>query len=101
MVLAFSRLGIATLAPSNGDSVFADWWRLAHRRMAKQHKKGLNSLIMLGAWLIWKHRNSCVFDHGRPNVQDVVQTISLVQQVWCLAGANKLVALWVTIPRGT
>uniref|UniRef100_A0A0A9CBE6 Uncharacterized protein n=1 Tax=Arundo donax TaxID=35708 RepID=A0A0A9CBE6_ARUDO len=30
--------------------------------MVKHHRKGLNSVIMLGAWIIWKQRNACVFD---------------------------------------
>jgi hypothetical protein len=36
-------------------------------------RKGLNSLIILGAWSIWKHRNDCTFNE-RP----------------CLAGAKGL-----------
>ena len=25
-------------------------------------RKDFNSLVILGAWIIWKHRNMCVFD---------------------------------------
>jgi hypothetical protein len=29
---------------------------------------GLNSLVILGAWSIWRHRNDCVFNGATPNV---------------------------------
>jgi hypothetical protein len=28
----------------------------------EQFQQGINSLIILGAWTFWKHRNQCVFD---------------------------------------
>jgi hypothetical protein len=30
--------------------------------------KGLNSLIALGAWILWNHRNRSVFDGLSPSV---------------------------------
>jgi hypothetical protein len=30
-------------------------------------RKGLNTLIILGAWMLWKHRNRCVFDGVAPS----------------------------------
>jgi hypothetical protein len=30
--------------------------------------KGVNSLIALGAWIIWNHRNRIVFDGISPSV---------------------------------
>ena len=31
-------------------------------------RKGINSLIILGAWTLWTHRNKCVFDGAAPSV---------------------------------
>jgi hypothetical protein len=31
-------------------------------------RKGINSLIILGAWTLWTHRNRCVFDGAAPSV---------------------------------
>jgi hypothetical protein len=31
-------------------------------------KKGLNLLIILGAWILWKHCNRCVFDGTAPSL---------------------------------
>jgi hypothetical protein len=30
----------------------------------KGKKKGFNSVVILRAWSLWKHRNKCVFDGG-------------------------------------
>jgi hypothetical protein len=35
--------------------------------------KGLNSLIVLGAYIIWNHHNKCVFDNWNPNVSLVIR----------------------------
>ena len=56
----------------------------------KDLRKGLNSLIILVAWEIWKHHNSCVFDKKRPSVQEVLRAISSEGGLWCSAGASKL-----------
>jgi hypothetical protein len=37
-----------------------------------QFQQGFNSIILLGAWLLWKHRNRCVFDRIKPDVQHVL-----------------------------
>jgi len=31
-------------------------------------RKGINSLIILGAWTLWTHCNKCVFDGADPSV---------------------------------
>lgn len=31
-------------------------------------RKGLNSLIILGVWSIWRHRNDFLFNGATPNV---------------------------------
>ena len=61
--------------------------------MPKQHRNGLNSLIILGAWIIWKHRNSCVFDGLGPNVQSALQAFRDETQSWIVGGAKGLAAL--------
>jgi hypothetical protein len=53
-------------------SRFSGWWRKAIAAAPKEIRKGLNSLIILVAWEVWKHRNGCVFQNLRPNVQEVI-----------------------------
>jgi hypothetical protein len=59
----------------------------------KIKRKGLNSLIILGAWILWKHRNACVFEGARPSIQHILQNFSLERKLWHLAGAHSLQAI--------
>ncbi|RCV36691.1 hypothetical protein SETIT_8G002500v2 [Setaria italica] len=70
-------------------SFSASWGRVI-RAAPKELRKGLNSLIILVAWEIWKHRNSCVFEGALPNTQVLLQAITNESTLWCLAGASKL-----------
>jgi hypothetical protein len=56
----------------------------------KEQKSGLNSLIILVAWELWKHRNDCVFEGERPSVEVVLQKIANESSLWCMAGASAL-----------
>ena len=81
-------LGLQALAPQAVDLSFEDWWTNASNRVTRQVQKGLNSIIILGAWSIWKHRNSCVFDGVTPNLPCVVATIQEEMHQWSVAGAR-------------
>jgi hypothetical protein len=35
-------------------------------------RKDLNSLIIVVAWEIWKHRNAIAFEGARPNIQTLL-----------------------------
>lgn len=48
--------------PRQNERSFADWWRRTMKRVRKQQKKGVNSLSILAAWSIWKHRNDYVLE---------------------------------------
>ncbi|XP_066333406.1 uncharacterized protein [Miscanthus floridulus] len=64
--LVFSHLNLVVDVPVNSSS-FSAWWGKVIRAAPNQWRKGLNSLIILVAWEIWKHRNSCVFEGVLPN----------------------------------
>ncbi|WVZ97941.1 hypothetical protein U9M48_043439, partial [Paspalum notatum var. saurae] len=85
-----SKLGLAFIAPQQGCTGFTCWWRQSVKRVGKDMRKGLNSLIILVPWQIWKHRNSCVFEGTRPCVQSVVLAVVDEGRAWCLAGASAL-----------
>jgi hypothetical protein len=65
----------------------------------EQIKRGFNSLIILGAWLIWKHRNQCVFQGNAPNIADVLVAI-LDERCGFQPGAKDLSFLQITGPQG-
>jgi hypothetical protein len=39
----------------------------------RQVRSGFNSLVILGAWVLWKHRNGCVFGGSQPSVVGALQ----------------------------
>jgi hypothetical protein len=63
------------------EASFEEWWRLATQHVEGLAKKGFNSLVILGAWSIWKHRNRCVFDDLRPSVGVALQLAR--DEAWC------------------
>jgi len=68
-------LNLTSSVPSRQTLSFADWWRKSARRVQKQHRKGFNSLVILGAWILWKHKNACVFDGFAPSIPTALQAL--------------------------
>ena len=62
-------------------------------QIPKQLKKGFNSFCILGAWTIWIHRNTCVFDGSPPNLQVTIQAFKDEANLWQFAGAKGLTTL--------
>lgn len=87
--LLFAKLRLSTLSPHSSDK-FLNWWSRAVKTVPKKLRKGLNTLIMLPAWEIWKHRNDCVFEGQRPGVHTVLQVVSNDCTLWCAAGTSAL-----------
>jgi hypothetical protein len=99
--LVLQQLRLLQLAPQPSVTCFSGWWKRSIAAVPKEARKGLNTLIILVAWEIWKHRNTCVFDNKRPSVQEVITAISLEGGLWCSAGASKLQELFVrSLPSG-
>uniref|UniRef100_A0A452XQU2 Uncharacterized protein n=1 Tax=Aegilops tauschii subsp. strangulata TaxID=200361 RepID=A0A452XQU2_AEGTS len=55
--------------------------------------KGLASMTLLVPWMIWKHCNDCVFNRGRPSVNDLFTKIKDEAALWAGAGALGLRAI--------
>jgi hypothetical protein len=70
-----SHYGVAALAPQPSDQSFDDWWRKVDEAASGDVRKGLNSLVILGAWTIWRHRNDCVFNGIVPNVNVALRLV--------------------------
>uniref|UniRef100_A0A0A9CIF0 Reverse transcriptase zinc-binding domain-containing protein n=1 Tax=Arundo donax TaxID=35708 RepID=A0A0A9CIF0_ARUDO len=86
------KLGLQGLA-SQGVVTFSSWWCKALKGVDKKWRKGLNSLIILSAWELWKHRNDCVFNNTNPSVHTAIRHVIDEGTLWCAAGANELAAL--------
>ena len=82
------------LAPNLATSSFEVWWEGVVADPGdptyKGLSKGLNSLIILGAWAIWNHRNRCVFNGEQPCSSMVINWVKEESHNWCRAGASGL-----------
>jgi hypothetical protein len=62
------KVTLQDLSPQPDAHSFLEWWRKTEELTLGLVRKGLNSLIILGAWTLWKHRNRCVFDGVAPSL---------------------------------
>jgi hypothetical protein len=74
-------LGFGNLSLSGDEISFADWWRKVCKRIHKSKRKGMNSVIILGAWYLWIHRNKAVFDGENPSLGIIKCVLSMG---WCV-----------------
>jgi len=88
----FQRFGLISLAPQPQDITFDDWWEKVEASVVGVLRKGLNFLVILGAWSIWRHRNNCVFN-GSSHVAAAISLASEEAHLWSLAGARGLTLL--------
>ena len=49
------------LSPQPSDTSFVSRWEKASGATSGLIQKGLNFLIVLGAWTLWNHQNHCIF----------------------------------------
>ncbi|GJM99693.1 hypothetical protein PR202_ga16818 [Eleusine coracana subsp. coracana] len=47
-------------------------------------------MIILAAWVLWKHRNSSAFEGANPRISALLHVFSEEHHLWCLAGAHSL-----------
>lgn len=90
VVADFQWLGFLLVSPNQSTSKFSCWWASMIKGRQKKMKKGLNSLIILLTWEIWKHRNEYAFNGATPNIEEVLPAIAREGGLWCTAGATIL-----------
>jgi hypothetical protein len=88
------------LAPQSGTVSFLDWWTQATDRSMGMEKRGINSLIILGAWTLWKHWNCCVFYAMTPNLVVGLAQAAEDRKMWELAGAKGVSFLMAQLSGG-
>jgi hypothetical protein len=66
--MVLRQVGLHSLAPQPTDLIFDGWWEKTSMATSGIARGGLNSLIILGAWTIWNHKNKCVFEGANPNM---------------------------------
>jgi len=93
------KFGLQVLSPNLEDENFEEWWANASGRVSGQVLNGLNSIIILGAWNLWNHRNQCVFDGASPSISNIISTTLEDLQQWSLAVARGISFLLALVPR--
>jgi len=83
-------------APPRDEHSLLDWWLAVHQSLPKPMRKGFATITLLTPWMIWKHRNSCVFDHVQPSRQLLSASIREEAELWVRAGAKGLRVLLPT-----
>jgi len=96
--IILQSFGLQAVAPQMNDQFFVEWWNGASSRLSGQVKKGFNSIIILGAWSVWKHRNHCIFDGGAPALPWVISEFKEEAQCWSVAGARGVSHLLALAP---
>ena len=66
--------------------IFFDWWCHSRKRVAKELRKGFDSLVVLVGWLLWKERNQRVFQRNSMTVRDLLSLILEEAKIWTYAG---------------
>lgn len=85
-----SLVGLQHLTLGMDVSVLQEWWSIAENQVPKVQKKGFNSLVILVAWYLWKHRNSCIFYGASPNCSIIQQNIREDAILWGMSGVELL-----------
>jgi len=85
--LLLRQVGLQALSPQPTDNNFLDWWEGAINATSDLVRQGVNSLR---AWILWNHRNRCVFDGVAPSVAGALAVAGEERRLWTLAGAHGL-----------
>jgi hypothetical protein len=88
-----SPFSLGHLTPAVDEPSFAEWWRRLVIRGHKSRKKGLNSVIILGAWCVWLHRNKVIFNVESPSLARLQRSFLDELVCWVMAGAKNLGSL--------
>jgi hypothetical protein len=89
-------VGLQHLSPQPDSNSFDEWSTHTNNGIEDHTEKGLNSIIILGAWFICNHHNHCVFDGILPNLNGVPVLGKDELYLWSLArarGISNLLAL--------
>jgi uncharacterized protein (DUF2236 family) len=85
-ILSWLRM---TCTPPTADDTLFDWWDAAKQRTPKPLRKALGSVTLLIPWMVWKHRNMCVFDRAPPSASNLTHQIKDEMAAWVKAGARR------------
>jgi hypothetical protein len=65
-------------------------WFLQLSRVNTGAEKGIQTIILLTLWFIWKEQNNRIFQSTQRTVRRLLADLQDEARVWCLAGATDL-----------
>ena len=74
-------------------TVYFAWWSMVVEDSPSCLQKGLNSIVGLTAWAIWKHRDAVIFEGRHPSTDDLVLSVKDDARLWANAGAKGLAVI--------
>jgi hypothetical protein len=83
-------VGLGAFASQVSEISFQEWWRRVLSSVSTPNRRGLNSLIILEAWTLWRHRNDCVFNGAAPRLGTALAMAGEQLVTWNMAGAKGL-----------
>lgn len=95
----WARLGATISLPqlAQGNPAAVDQWLAARKLIPKDLPRGYNALFLLVSWIIWKERNSHVFDRFATMPAWLLPKIREECDAWVTAGFRRiapLIASW-------
>ena len=88
-----SPFGLGYLTPAVDEPSFVEWWGRLVLRVPNGRKKGLNSVIILGAWCVWLHRNKVIFNGEPPSLANLQRSFLDECVCWMMVVAKNLGSL--------
>jgi hypothetical protein len=83
--IVMNTIGRPDLFPASQNS-FISWWSASRKGVAKQLRRGFDTVVVLGAWSIWKERNNRVFNQKQRSWEEVARAAAEEAALWRLAG---------------
>jgi hypothetical protein len=84
-------------ATSDAGGKQLEWWPRARQHAPPQSKKGLDSLVLLVVWTLWKERNSRIFQRSAETLGTINKRIADEVELWKISGALGLGAVALEI----
>jgi hypothetical protein len=84
------KFWLHSLAPQPDAVSFMDWWEMVSETTNGLVREGLDSLIILGSWMIWKHRNRVIFYGGSSSLPLIMEHLDEERRGREIAGAKGL-----------
>jgi hypothetical protein len=88
--ILLQRVVLGAFAPQVSETTFQEWWCRVLSSVSSSNRRGLNSLIILGAWTLWRHCSDCVFNGAAPRLVTTLVMAGEQLVTWKMAGAKGL-----------